>query len=244
LLAKDFSEVRDLRETLRPNVVKALSALSKFLGMYEDFKLLIKKHGLKWIGKSVDDIVIERLSKIHDPNEIFQWVKEVKQARPELSEFMDFLSATGLRLEEAIQSFNLIVKLSREDKLNSYYNVKAGCLEHFRFKDTFIRRSKKAFISFLPESMIKQVSDSYALKSKASVQQRVQKAGLKLRFSDVREAHASFMVKYLQQPEIDFLQGRISTNVFMSNYYNPKLVEDLRARVFEGIGEVLRRVTI
>jgi hypothetical protein len=40
LLKRDLSEVRDLRETLRPNVVKALSSLAKYLGIHEQFKKL------------------------------------------------------------------------------------------------------------------------------------------------------------------------------------------------------------
>jgi hypothetical protein len=36
LLGHDFSEVRDLKETIRPNAMKALSCLAKYLGLYED----------------------------------------------------------------------------------------------------------------------------------------------------------------------------------------------------------------
>lgn len=42
-----------------------------------------------------------------------------------------------------------------------------------------------------------------------------------MRFGDVREVWASVMPKHLRQPEIDFLQGRVSTSVFMRNYFNP-----------------------
>jgi hypothetical protein len=43
------------------------------------------------------------------------------------------------------------------------------------------------------------------------------------------------MTKYLTQPEIDFLQGRISASVFMRNYFNPALIGDLKERVFKGL---------
>lgn len=60
----------------------------------------------------------------------------------------------------------------------------------------------------------------------------------KIRFADFREAHASFLTKQLKPQEIDFLHGRIGTSVFMENYYNPAMVEDLKARAFQGIQEI------
>jgi intergrase/recombinase len=243
LLKKDLTEVRDLRISLRPNVVKALSALAKFLGIYDDFNALKKSYGLKWTGRSADDLVIDRLTKVKDPGEVFEWIRQVKTERPELSTFLDFIAITGLRLAEALESFNLIIKLSSEGKLGEYYNEQRETLEHFRFKEIFIRKSKKAFISFVPAALVKEISCSSALRSKSSVQQLVRKRGLKLRFADVREAHASFMTKFLKAPEIDFIHGRVSSNVFMTNYYNPSLVADLQARVLQGIAEIQTKIS-
>jgi hypothetical protein len=61
---------------------------------------------------------------------------------------------------------------------------------------------------------------------------------LPLRFSDVREAHGTFLTKFLKPSEIDFLHGRVTGSVFMANYFNPSLVSDLKARVFQGISEI------
>jgi intergrase/recombinase len=232
-----------LRETLRPNVVKALSSLAKYLGIHEQFKKLVKDYGLTWKGKATDDLVIERLVRTKDPDEVFAWVKEVKRVRPDISEFMDFISVSGLRLNEAVQSYNLIVKLSREGKLNQYYNEQTETLEHFRFKEVFIRKSKKAFISFIPKELIEKVKGCEPLTSKHSVQQFVKKQGLKIRFADIREAHNTLLTKYLNQSEIDFIAGRVSSNVFMSNYYNPKMVSDLKERIFKAIAEIETKIS-
>ncbi len=72
---------------------------------------------------------------------------------------------------------------------------------------------------------------------------RVKKKGLKLRFSDIREAHASFMTKYLKQPEIDFIHGRVTTNIFMANYFNPALICDLKERVFNAVKEIQNKIS-
>lgn len=67
---------------------------------------------------------------------------------------------------------------------------------------------------------------------------RLKRQGFNLRFSDIRKYYATFMTKVLNPAEIDFLQGRVSTSVFMKNYFNPALIKDLRHRVFQGISEM------
>jgi intergrase/recombinase len=183
------------------------------------------------------------MTKVQDPNEIFDWIIAVKQRIPSLTEFLDFIAVTGLRLSEAINSYNLIIDLSKKGQSEKYYVENTQTLEHFRFKKLFIRKSKKAFVSFVPKELIIRIEESEKVRSKASIQQSiVKKAHLKIRFSDIREAHASFMTKYLKPQEIDFLHGRIGTSVFMENYYNPSLVEDLKARTLQGINEIQEKV--
>jgi hypothetical protein len=63
-----------------------------------------------------------------------------------------------------------------------------------------------------------------------------------MKFSDVREAHATFMTKYLKEAEIDFLHGRCASSVFMRNYFNPALIGDLEARAIKGIQEIQEKV--
>jgi len=41
------------------------------LGIYEDFKSLVKNYGLKWSGKNSGDLIIKRLTKAVNPNEMF-----------------------------------------------------------------------------------------------------------------------------------------------------------------------------
>jgi intergrase/recombinase len=242
LLQRDLSKVAALSDGLRPNVMKALSALAKFLGVNDEYRKLIKKYGLKWGGRKADDLIIDRLTKVEKPEEVFRWICMVKAVRPDLTEFMDLMACTGLRLVEAVNSYNLIIKLSREGRLDEYYQKEKGLLEHFRFKELFIRRSKKAFISFVPAELIQRIQENSPLTSADAVQKLVQKKGLQLRFADIRETHATFMIKYLHREEIDFLHGRVTTNVFMENYFNPAMIVDLQARALGGIREINEKV--
>ena len=243
LINGNFAELKSLAETVRPNVIKSLSALSKFLGRHEEFKRLMKAYGLSWKGKSTDDLVIERFSRIVNPEEIWNWVKEVKASREDLADFLDFMATTGLRCNEAVESYNLIIKLSKSGKLSEYYDSDKEVLEHYKFKEVFLRKSKKAFASFVPKQLIQRIANNRETLTKFAVQKRIQKAGFKIRLTDVREAHASTLTKYLTQPEIDFLHGRVSANVFMANYFNPKLISDLKDRIFKAIAEIQTKIS-
>jgi hypothetical protein len=241
LLNKDFSTLKLLTNSQRVHTMKALAALSKFLGIYQDFRSLVKNYGLKWNSKKSDDLIIERLTKTVHPNEIFDWIKHVKKVIPELSDFMDLIAVTGLRYNEAIESYNHIVKLAREEKLNDYFDFEREALEHFRFKAVFLRRSKKVFISFVPKELIERISQNEPLEWNAT-KKKVARRAKRLRFADIREFHGSFVTKYLRQPEIDFLHGRTSSSVFMRNYFNPRWITDLKARTFKAIREIWKAI--
>ena len=131
--------------------------------------MLVKNYCLKWSGRSAEDLIIDRITKVENPNEIFDWIKQVKLVRPDLSEFVEFMAVTGLRLVEAVNSYNLIVKLHEEGKLGEYYNCGSQVLEHFKFKEIFFRRSKKAFISFVPAELVKRIAAKKPLTSPVAV---------------------------------------------------------------------------
>jgi intergrase/recombinase len=244
LLNHDFSEIRDLKETRRPNALKTLSCLAKYLGVYDDFKLLVKNYSLKWSGRKAENLIIDRITKTKNPDDVFEWIRSVKRVRPGLSVFVDFMAVTGMRLVEALNSYNLIIKLNEEGRLDEYYDVEREVLEHFRFKEVFFRHSKKAFISFAPAIMIQKICGNKSLTSVAAVQNMVRKKGIKLRFSDIRETQGTLATKHLKDNEIDFLHGRVTSSVFMKNYFNPSLIEDLRTRAYEVINEIQEKISL
>jgi len=119
LLSGNFSKLKTLSDDKRAHVLKALSCLAKYLGIYQQFKALVKDYDLKWGGRSSDDVLIDRLTKVEDPGEVYEWIREVKKARSELSDFLEFMAITGLRFTEAIKSWNLIIRLDREAKIGA-----------------------------------------------------------------------------------------------------------------------------
>lgn len=160
-------------------------------------------------------------------------IRRVKVEASEYATFMDFMATTGLRYEEAINSWNLIIQLAGENKLRMRSWSIIG------FKGIFIRRTKKAFISFVPKDLINEIVKYRPLTFNV-LRKRIQRRRLKLRFGDIRELHASVLTKYLREREIDFLHGRTSTSVFMRNYFNPAWIQDLKNRALEGAHELLK----
>jgi intergrase/recombinase len=221
--------------------MKALSSLSKFLGIYDQFMALIKNYGLKWSVRS-DDLIIARFTKTVDPDEVFNWIKEVKASCPMFTDFMDFIATTGLRFEEAVESYNLIIRLSKEKKLSSYYDSEREILEHYKFKEQFLRRTKKVFISFVPKELIERIRDNKPLKM-YGIQTKVKRKIHKLRFADIRELHGTLLTKHLSEVEINFLHGRVSSSVFMRNYFNPAWITDLKDRTFKGVANITAKIS-
>jgi hypothetical protein len=236
LLRSNLSDLKLLSDDQRLHAMKALSALAKFVGQYQNWLSMVKNYGLKWSSRNTDDIIIARLSKTTDAQEISDWVKKIKSVFPELKDFMDLLPISGLRYTEALSSYNLIIKLSKEGKLQQYYNNERELLERFRFKEIFLRRTKKAFISFVPRDLIQRIAENQPL-TKDSVDNKVKRKKLPRRFGDTRELFGTLAQKNLTPNETDFVQGRVST-VFLKHYYNPSLLSDLKNRAFKVVDEI------
>jgi len=172
LLKHDFSELNTFSDSKRNHVLKALGGLAKFLGIYQDFKILMKNYGLTWKTVSSEDLIISRLNRANGT---------------ELSVFMDFVLVSGLRLNESVKAYNLIIDLTEKEKLNEYYNLETEALEHFKFKQHFIRRTKKCFISFIPKKLIGKISKQEKL-TRYQIDNWIRRDNkFSSRFGDVRE---------------------------------------------------------
>jgi len=243
LQSGDLSEIGLMTPGKRRMIMTSLSNLCKFLGIYEDWKRLVHAYQLKWSDRSKDEIIIERLTKVKDVDDVFNWIRQVKAVRQDFSDLLDLMALTGMRLLEAVNSYNLIIQLSREGRLSEYYNVETEALEHYKFKDLFLRKSKKTFVSFVPKSLVLKIAEHGKRLNKHGVCTGIQRYGLPLRFGDIREVHNTIMSKYLSESEVNFLAGRIGSSVFMSNYFNIKWITDLKERMSKGITEIQNKLS-
>ncbi|MEM5854294.1 MAG: integrase [Candidatus Aenigmatarchaeota archaeon] len=234
----DLSEIATLSVSKRRLVLASLSNLAKFLGVYDQWKQTVHRYGVKWTSmETKDKRIIDRITRKTDPETVYGAVRTAKQLHPEYADFLDFCAVTGMRLVEAIESWNLIRSIT---SLSDYYDVEKEVLMHYKFPEKFLRKGKKTFISFVPKELVNRIRSKHQIQ--IASRHTVGKT-LNVHFGDLREAHASIMTKYLSQAEIDFLQGRVGTSVFMQNYFNPALISDLKERVFKGIMEIQNKIS-
>ena len=167
---------------------------------------------------------------------MLDYVKDIIRSHPgECANTFTFATVTGLRAEEAFQAIRLI-KHNAEDYYNSQYHI----LEHFRYKDIFIRRSKKAFISLVDEDILdiaRQSCDSWK-----AINSRLRRQNTRMRMSYWRKIYGTWLRKHGIETElIDMLQGRIPATVFGEHNYCPSFHQE-RERIRRIVESLHREI--
>jgi hypothetical protein len=129
--------------------MKAVTALSKYLGCYEQWKAICKQYNLKW---TTGNESIAAMQRFFNPSltldSVVSKVKEMIRVLPSnMSDVIRFACLGGLRPGEVCESVRLLC-IPSKNVPEQYYNPEQQCLEHFRFSQ-FNRRTKKAYISYL-----------------------------------------------------------------------------------------------
>ena len=200
--------------------MKALNSLAVYLGRKELFIRFKEALGLKWSNGDGLRVLNSILEESVNFNNISEWFEEVKGLGWEYYFPVIYTFLTGLRASEGFHSLSILAERGRE----GYYNTEIKALEHFRFKEIFLRGSKNAFISFISERLLNEGERlgkpvSY-LKFLRAVKRR--KLGSKLQLC--RKAYATILRDHgIPSEIIDLIQGRIPPTVFARNYYRSNL---------------------
>jgi len=232
LFNKPLSEITSFKRDKRIHIIKALTALSKFLGVYPQFKQRMQAFGVKWQMPSALEVFNHMLTKSNE--DVSAWVKKVVSEFPELKDFVMFVGLSGLRKEEALNAYNLVI-----ERLGEYYNEETSCLEHFRFPKLFIRPTKNAFITVMPKEFLQSITKNSRLTT-AIINKRLQRRGFKIKLGLLRSAWSTFMQRHLTQAEVDLLQGRVNQSIFMRYYFAPNFNE-LKQRVSTATTELTKQ---
>jgi intergrase/recombinase len=229
----NLSMLDSFSKSKKYKVLQSLIALSKFMGCYEEFKAQIKTYGIKWKKPSS----LEAFLRIRNNSNssILAWLRQVSEVLGEDSAtFLEFALISGLRITESIESFNLVIKLSREKKLEEYYNDSLKTLEHFAFPKTFLRTTKNAFITIVSRQLIEKISQCEPV-TYSSVKMKLQRKHLPMKFNELRDYFGSYMVQHgnLIREEVDLLQGRIGESIFTRHYFSPSF-QELRDRTLKA----------
>jgi len=217
LTKEDLSPLLQLSHGRRRHVLMALSALSKYLGIHDEFRRLREKYGIKW---SVKDGVPTMLLDQNSFTGLLIRARETLNILSSRKEVIMFLALSGLRVEEALAA----VKIFHEKGKEGYLNEELGVLEHYRFPEVFIRRTKNAYITVVDDYMLNLLERVRPTSSDSLRQCFKRKSRSKCSFHAFRKIWATYMRHEGIEPEvIDLLQGRVSRTVFVKYYYRPDL---------------------
>jgi intergrase/recombinase len=127
---------------------------------------------------------------------------------------------TGLRASEAVEAVRLLTLSSKDERV--YYNPEQNMLQHYRFPDLFIRRTKAVYISVVNDEIIGIARGIGKIPTLNALKMAIKHRHLSMQLKYCRKIYASFLRQQGVQPEIiDMLQGRIGKNIFLRHYLTP-----------------------
>jgi hypothetical protein len=218
------SQLLLLSKDVRRVVMSSLSNLSKYLGLYDQWKHTIRNYGLKWENTNNFETFLSILNTNLEETEI--WLKQVIKRLPkEYAVVLVFDTLTGLRPNEAVASCKLISDLSEKNKLNAYLDKELMMLQHFKFPELFLRKSKNAYISFITPELLELVTETKPRIKYTALDTKIGRLGFNTQTKQLRKIFATKLRNNLPEELVDLLQGRISQTVFMKFYYKPLLLD-------------------
>lgn len=116
------SEMAGLSKSSRRRAMASLANLSKFLGIYDYWRGIMRNNGLKWEGRSTLDIVVNILNT--DLSEVKTWLrKALKELPGEHGAILVFAALTGLRPREATMSCRLISETALFITSSTFFSI-------------------------------------------------------------------------------------------------------------------------
>jgi intergrase/recombinase len=232
LLEENAIDLLQLPNDKRIHVMKSLSNLAKFLGYYDKWRMIINRYQLKWSNENGINTFNKILNNKNDYSSMLNWLKQAYQTLPErYGNALLFNSLTGLRPTEACESIKIM-----ESDIDEYLNKDTMVLEHFRFPDIFIRRTKNAYISIVSEKILDIAKQANKI-TYTSVKLAIKRREVEMHMNYCRKIFATYLrSKGIEQEVIDLLQGRIPKNIFVRHYYKPDI------GIFNRIREMLNEL--
>jgi intergrase/recombinase len=179
---------------------------------------------------------------------MLDWVRKPIAALPaDMASIIKFNCMTGLRPAEAVES----VRLLNSGNLGcQYYNPERQALEHFRFPEIFLRRTKKAYLSFITCEQLSAIGvldcknpiPTIPTPTHNAIRLACRKRSLKMDMRYCRKIFGSWLHSQsgIATEEIDFLQGRVNPSVFSRHYLTPS--QDLKSKVIEALEQLQRQL--
>ncbi|HET6588727.1 MAG TPA: hypothetical protein VFG45_01030 [Candidatus Nitrosocosmicus sp.] len=240
---KDASSITTITPDVKTYVMKALAALSKFMGIYDDWLEIIKRYNLKWSNGNRSLTTFKQIfeENADNLNSMIKCIKEVTSFLPlEYKNVLLFTTLTGLRPDEAQKAIWLI-----KTKESEYVDNDRGFLKHYQFPSIFLRQTKNTYVSIINDQIL-EIAKGVPTKERylVGLRKRVLKKGYKMNMYYCRKVFATYLRNNGIEPEIiDLLQGRISSSVFVNHYYRPDVNEIITKRIRPVLDELRNEMT-
>jgi intergrase/recombinase len=218
----DARELLELSDDKRIHTMKSLSALAKYTGCYSRWQEIRQSFQLKWSNDNSLQAFSSIFNKEKDLDHMICWLKDTCSRLPQqYANILIFNTLTGLRPSEACMAITLI-----HNNFEHYLNRDTQTIEHFKFQG-FIRRTKKAYISFFNENILKIAENAEKELTYNSLKWIFKRYNIPLCMSFCRKIFATYLrTQGVEQEIIDLLQGRTPRNVFVRHYYRPNFIEE------------------
>jgi intergrase/recombinase len=219
----DIKDLLVLKPAKQRHIMKAIANLAKYTGVYEEWNKLRRQHQLKWSSTNTLDIFERIMNNGSSYDKMLEYVKQVLAVLPHShAHVIIFATLTGLRPIEACKSVQLI-----HTDLANYLNSDLFILEHFKWKDIFIRSTKKSFISVMTDRLL-QIAKTADPQSYTSIYAYLHKRGLPMRMNYCRKIFGTHL-RYcgIESEMVNLLEGRISPEIFVRHYWSPNMKQDI-----------------
>ncbi|MDN5845252.1 MAG: hypothetical protein L0H53_03150 [Candidatus Nitrosocosmicus sp.] len=216
----NLSELFAYPDSKRKHIMKALAAYSKYTGEYEKWQQIRKNYQLKWSSGADSLAGFHNILKENgDFDKMIEWVCIKRKEYSRFANILMFNVLTGLRPTEAIDSFNLLLSIKKQEYLSEDNKL----LQHYKFPEIFLRRTKKTFISIVNTTILSLLENQKPL-TYDTIRLSIYKHNEQFKMSYCRKIFATFLRNEgLESEIIDMLQGRIPNSIFVRHYYRPSI---------------------
>ncbi len=222
--ALEFKKVSEEKKSAKRHMLQALAALSKYLDLkndtykyYQRFKELRTKSGISWAEEKIPQILVREVPK----ERILDTIKSMEERRLKATCILHVL--TGLRTSEIfylVKNFDSLKKTELE--------------KGFIIELSYLRRTKKAFVTFLHKDSMGLLKIAY--NNKRSYWDNIRKYGIKP--YDFRRMFES-LYSSLRSHEVDLLQGRLTTELTI---HYTRDMSSLADKILETQKSILKEV--
>jgi Archaeal phage integrase len=225
----------------RIHIMKAISSLARFTGQIPAWQEIKQRYNLTW---STGNEKLDAFQRFFDDGKsldsMLQWVRDALEILPgQMGEAIKWSTLTGLRPAESLQAIRLI---NDPIAFKTYYDTDRQCLQHFKFPDLFLRRTKTVYITIVDNELLTIAQNAASNPSYDRIRYAcVASGGLDFHMAYCRKIYASWLRQSGIESEIvDLLQGRVPKSVFARHYFTPSL--DYRDRVIRALVKLKEQI--